>query len=223
MNKRILLWGGLAAAMLLVVAVMYHFAQQDTTSPIPVKNTAAAAVNQNVESGILTVREDDWTKGNPDASVVVVKYSDFQCPACRFYASMDDLLSREMADDVLFVYRHFPLRNFRFSMLAAQYAEAAGRQDQFWRMHDLIYINQQHWARGDGEQIFREFAESLGLDMEQLDQDLEDPALTERIQDDYRDGQRLGIRAVPTIYVQGQPVDGISSIDEYRELISSHL
>ncbi len=230
MNKRFALWGGLVLALAIVAFVMVRLADEDTQAPQP----QLAAVNSNSDAGagardtgssaaeILAPRENDWMKGNPDADVVVVKYSDFQCPACRFYASMDDQLGKELEDDVLFIYRHFPLRNFQHSRLAARYTEAAGRQDEFWKMHDLIFINQQRWSRTEAEPIFRHFAESLELDMEQLDRDLEDPTLDERIEADYRDGQRLGVRAVPTIYINGEAIRSPNSLEAYRDLILSY-
>ncbi len=228
MNKRFALWGGLVLAMAVVAVVMVRLADEEPQLPQPERaainsNSDAAAVNgNNGATAILAPRENDWKKGNPDADVVVVKYSDFQCPACRFYASMDDQLGKELADDVLFIYRHFPLRNFQHSRLAARYTEAAGRQGEFWKMHDLIFINQQRWSRTDAEPIFRHFAESLELDMEQFDRDLEDPTLEERIDADYRDGQRLGVRAVPTIFINGEAIRSPNSLDAYRDLILSY-
>jgi len=227
MNKRFALWGGLVLAMAVVAFAMVQFASEEPSAPQPdlavVDSDAGRAVDNasSDAADILAPRENDWQKGNPDADVVVVKYSDFQCPACRFYASMDDRLSQELAEEALFIYRHFPLRNFQHSRLAARYSEAAGRQGQFWEMHDLIFINQQRWSRGDAESIFRVFAESLELDLEQLERDLEDPELMERIESDYRDGQRLGVRAVPTIYINGAQAQGINSLDAYRDLILS--
>ncbi len=220
MNKRFALWGGLLLAMAVVVFAMIRLAGDEPETPQP--NTAMAKSN-TAGSEILEVRPDDWIKGNPDADIIVVKYSDFQCPACRFYASMDDRLSQELNEDVLFVYRHFPLRNFQYSNLAARYTEAAGRQDEFWKMHDLIYINQQRWSRSDdAESIFRQFAESLELDLDQLEEDLQDPTLVERIESDFEDGRRLGVRAVPTIFINGEMIQGPSSLDDYRSMILSY-
>ena len=221
MNKRFALWGGLIAAMALIIIVMVRYADEETASPAA--NSAMANNSAVGSSEILNVRDNDWMKGNPDADVVVVKYSDFQCPACRFYASMDDRLSDELGDDVLFIYRHFPLRNFEFSRLAARYVEAAGRQGQFWRMHDLMYINQQRWSRGDAESIFRKFAESIELDMDQLDEDLQDPSIGERLDSDFDDGRRAGVTAVPSLFINGERVENPNSLDSYRELIESYI
>ena len=217
MNNRIILWGGLIVVMAIIVFAMVRIAgeEEEITEPIITEEAAEAPE-------ILDVRENDWAKGNPDAGVVIVKYSDFQCPACRFYASFDHHVSQELDDEVLFVRRFFPLRSFQFSRLAAQYAEAAGRQGQFWEMHDLLYINQQNWSRGDAESIFRQFAEELGLNIDQLQEDLNDPEIMERIEADYTDGQQLGIRGVPTIYINGEQVQLPNSVDAYRDLIESY-
>lgn len=221
MNKRYVLWGGFIGVIVIVVLVMVRFAGQE--SDVTVANSAPAN-NSDERPAILEVRDDDWMKGNPDADVVVIKYSDFQCPACRFYASMDDRLSEELGDEVLFIYRHFPLQNFQFSRLASTYAEAAGRQGQFWDMHDLIYINQQRWSRsGDAETMFNQFVDSLELDREQFEADLEDPGLMDRIRSDYDDGRQLGVRSVPTVFINGEAIDSPGSFDGYRSLIEAHM
>lgn len=221
MNKRFALWGGTVAAMAAVVILMVRLADEETDTAADI-NTGNDMEVQAEQAEKLEMRSDDWFKGDADAEVVIVKYSDFQCPACRFYASMDDRLSEELGDDVLFVYRHFPLRNFEHSRLASRYAEAAGRQDAFWEMHDLIYINQQQWSRGDAESIFRQFADSIELDMDQLDEDLQDPELSDRIEADYEDGQELGVRSVPSLFINGEAVENPRSLDDYRDLIISY-
>lgn len=228
MNKRFALWGGLLFALASVAFAMVWLVDDETAGPQPQQaavNTHSEARASAVDTGTATIlqpREDDWIKGNREADVVVVKYSDFQCPACRFYASMDDQLGKELSDDVLFVYRHFPLRNFQFSRLASKYSEAAGRQGAFWEMHDLIFINQQRWSRNEAEPIFRQFAESLELDMEQLDRDLGDPALEERIDGHYGEGQQLGVRAVPTLFINGEAIRSPNTLEAYRDLILSY-
>lgn len=221
MNKRIILWGSLTAVMALIIIVTVWFAGNDETQ----RGQANSAANSNVSAApaILEPRESDWKKGNPDADVVIVKYSDFQCPACRYFASMDDELSEEMSDDVLFVYRHFPLQNFEYSRLAARYAEAAGRQGQFWRMHDLLFINQPRWSRGDAESIFQQFAESMDLDMEQFEEDLEDSAIQDRIDTDYREGRQVGVQGVPSVFINGEKIQSPGSVEDYRSLIESYL
>jgi len=220
MNRRFLLWGGLAAGLLLVIGFVIYMANMNSEDPVTA-DTLTETGSDIPE--LLNVRENDHIKGNPEADVVIIKYSDFQCPACRYYASFDDQLSREFGDDVLFVFRHFPLSSFQFSRLAARYAEAAGRQGKFWEMHDIIYINQQQWSQGGAASIFQQFGEALELDMEQLNRDLENPEIEQRIRSDYEDGIKLGVRSVPSIFIDGQLIQNPNSFDVYRNLIQSHL
>lgn len=219
MKKRFALYGGMLAAMTLIAFVMVLFAKHE-----PEKKTERTE-SKSVVSDILQPRPDDWFKGNPDADVVVIKYSDFQCPACRFYGAMDNLLSRdeELGQDVLFIFRHFPLRSFRHAQRAALYTEAAGLQGHFWNMHDLLYVNQQQWVRGETEEVFQQLAELLELDMDQLEKDLENPYLLERIESDYEDGSELGVNAVPYYFINGESVEIPNDLDKYRELLLSYL
>lgn len=218
MNKRWLLWGGLAAVVVLTVLIVIQFTSDEETRPAQQQASVSDEAQQ-----ILEIRSDDWVKGNPDADVVIVKYSDFQCPACRQAAQLDAQVEEELADDVAFVYRHFPLQNFEHSRRAAQYAEAAGQQGEFWRMHNLIFINQQRWSRGDAEDIFRDLAESMELDLQQFEQDLQSDETEQRINEHYSSGQQLGVQSVPTIFINGEQIQLPRSSGEYVELIESYL
>lgn len=220
MNKRVLIWCGFIALVAVIVLVMVQMVSMDSGQPE--SDIALESLRTGIPN-LLQPGPDDRMKGNPDASVVIVKYSDFQCPACRFYASFEDQLSTELEEDVLFVYRHFPLRSFPYARLAAQYAEAAGEQGKFWEMHDLIYINQQYWSQGGAEEVFLQFAEMLELDMDQLREDLTHPELNERIQSDYESGVDLGINSVPTLFINGRQIRNPNSLDAYRNLINSYL
>ena len=91
------------------------------------------------------VSDSDWVKGNRSAPVVLVEYSDFQCPACAASAPLVKQLTEEFGNKIAFVYRHFPLPQHKNAYPAAQAAEAAGKQGKFWEMADLIFANQTKW------------------------------------------------------------------------------
>src|SRR3569832_1362522 len=88
------------------------------------------------EAGLIQISENDWIEGNPKAEVTLVEYSDFQCPSCGAYFPLLKTLSAEFSGRLRIVYRHFPLEFHAYSGLAAQAAEAAGKQGRFWEMHD---------------------------------------------------------------------------------------
>ncbi|MEX2604137.1 MAG: thioredoxin domain-containing protein [Gracilimonas sp.] len=211
MSRRVILWSSLAISMVLIVLLIVW----------QVGNTEPQVQESRGQSSVFEVTENDWKKGNPEADIVVIKYSDFQCPACYSYAAMDHQLSQELGDKVLFVYRHFPLQSFQYSRMAARYAEAAGRQGKFWEMHDLIYNNQQNWRSGNAILVFRQLAELLDLDMQQMDKDILDPKIESRINMHYGQGQQIGVRGVPAIFINGKQFPYTQSIDEYRNQILS--
>lgn len=204
--------------MAIAVFTGIYLASDDT----PEATTAEDIIDAETRN-MLQVQSTDRVKGNPDADVVVVKFSDFQCPACRQAAMMDASVEDELGDDVAFVYRHFPLPNFEHSRKAAKFAEAAGNQGKFWEMHNMIFNYQERWSRGDADSIFDEMVEHLELDREQFRQDLESDEIEERIDEHRRQGQRLQVRGVPSLFINGEEQQYPGSPDEYRELLESYL
>lgn len=130
--RRIVLW---SVAVLAIAGAIFGIVQLVKT---PADNGAPVSV--------AAIAENDWVKGNREAAVLLIKYSDFQCGACASYYLLVKQLADEFGDDVAFVYRHFPLGIFPHSRAAAQAAEAAGKQGKFWEMHDMIFDNQRIWS-----------------------------------------------------------------------------
>lgn len=213
MSKRIKLWGGLGTILAIIVIVIVWQTQQ----------TESSAQSVNATNGLFEVGENEWTRGNPEADVVVIKYSDFACPACLNYAAMDHQLTQELGDSVLFVFRHFPLPNSQASKMAARYAEAAGKQGKFWEMHDLIYNNQQNWKRGNAIMMFRQMAEHLELDMEQMNKDVMAPEIEQKIQRNYEMGVESEVTGVPSVFINGNKMPYNPELEGYRSQIESFL
>ena len=106
------------------------------------------------------IPSDAHTKGNLDAPVYLVEFSDFQCPACAAVKPLVDELVKNHEKDLLFAYRHYPLPQHPLAPKAAEAAEAAGAQGKFWEMYDLIFANSEKLT----EPMLRDFAKQLGLD-----------------------------------------------------------
>lgn len=137
-------------------------------------------------------------------TVEILKYSDFQCPACQSFVPMEEQLKREFGDMVEITYKHFPLNGFQFSRLAAHSAEAAREQGKFDEMHDLIFENQAEWSRGGAREHFESYAEQLDLDMEQFREDVESDEIAERVENDRQEGIRRTVTSTPTFFVNGR-------------------
>lgn len=174
------------------------------------------------QSAILAnaVLPSDWTKGNKEAKVVLVEYSDFQCPACAYYYPLLKKLSQDFGDKINFAYRHFPLRQHANAKLAAYAAESAGKQNKFWEMHDLIFENQAKWAnRGDAEKIFAESAALLGLNIDQFKKDMSSKEIKDKVETDLQSGIRSNVNSTPTIFLNGKKLDLPSNYDELKIII----
>lgn len=113
--------------------------------------------------------DDDAHLGDENAPVVMIEFSDFQCPFCRsFWRDTLPLIKSEYIDTgkVRFVYRDFPLGFHQGAMPAAQAAECAREQDKFWEMHDKIFIEQEKQGTGTiqfGADDLKRWASEIGL------------------------------------------------------------
>jgi protein-disulfide isomerase len=157
-------------------------------------------------------------EGSPRAGaehplVTFVVFTDFQCPFCSKAAEKLDEVLRRYPQEVAVVFKNFPLVELHpESELAARAAFAAKRQDKFWQMHDTIFS-----AFGsplDRERIVQ-MAAGLGLDVEKFEEDISSPAATAAIETDIKLGKQLGVRATPTIFINGRLIEsGFTAIDE---------
>ena len=101
---------------------------------------------------------------------------------------------------VKLVHKDFPIRSHRFAVKAAMAARAAGRQGKYWEFHDELYKN----YNGLNDEKINEIAKQLGLNETEFQEDQKNPAILEQIRQDYEEGIRLGLRGVPTVFINGK-------------------
>jgi protein-disulfide isomerase len=122
-------------------------------------------------------------------------------------------------NDVKLVFKNFPLtRIHKAAMNAAIGALAANQQSKFWEFHALLFKN--YSSLSDAK--FDEFAQSLGLDMEQFKEDMKNPALAALVQRDLQDGGTAGVRGTPSIFVNGQMLQQ-RSLPGFKQAIDAEL
>ena len=157
-----------------------------------------------------SVDAHDWAKGPAAARVTLLEYGDYECPFCgRAWLELQRL-ERQVEDRVRFVFRHFPLSQAHpHAMLAAEAAEAAGAQGQFWPMHDLLYRNQRHLEAP----ALLGYAADLGLDLARFSRDLQEHRHVARVRRDFLDGVRSGVNGTPTFFINGRRHDGAYSAE----------
>ena len=167
----------------------------------------------------------DWTKGNPSSKVVLIEYSDFQCPACANYTKMIDKILNEFGGHIAFAYRHYPLQTIHKNAMYAAYAvEAAGMQNKFWEMHDTLFTYQKEWvSQVHPEEIFRKFAKGLSLDMEKFNLDYNARAIRKNVDLDIKSGKKNDITYTPTLFLNGKKIKNPKTYDEFRELIRNAI
>ena len=167
-----------------------------------------------VEKRVAPNIEGRARRGNPDADIVVVEWSDFQCPYCtRAAPVIDELL--EARDDVAVVYKHFPLSFHPAALPAALAAEAAGRQGRFWEMHDALFalgkgigdrVDKKGTVAPEGPVPFEDLAKDLGLDVERFRSDLRSDEVAAVVQADQDEAKILGVGGTPTFFVADRRV-----------------
>jgi protein-disulfide isomerase len=139
-------------------------------------------------------------RGDPNAAVTVIEFTDFQCSACgAMYPVMEDAL-KPYGNRVRFVIRNFPLtRAHENAMRAAQAAEAAKAQGKFWEYIDLLFKNQ---TALDAESL-KKYATQVGMDRKRFDAEFESGKYDADIRRDIEEGEVYGIESTPTIYING--------------------
>jgi len=170
------------------------------------------------------VTVETHVKGNPDASVTLVEYSDFQCPACaQFYPYVKEIMD-EHGEEIRFEYRHFPLINIHPQAVpAARAAEAAGQQGKFWEMHDKLFEGQNTWGKSSNPTgFFRQYAEELGLDMETFNRHLNSSTLETAIMSGFNDARDRGFTGTPTFMLNDEVME-FTTFDEFRAQIEAAI
>jgi len=151
----------------------------------------------------------EHVKGNTEAGILLVEYSDFQCPACENVAPVLSGLIENFGDQFAIEYRHFPLRQIHpNAQIAAQAAEAAGIQGKFWEMHDLLFEKQSEWSRSvNPKRYFYDYAESLGINEDRFKLDLESDEVKERVNGDFDDATAFELPGTPAFMFNGEIID----------------
>ncbi|MBP1683985.1 MAG: Vitamin epoxide reductase [Deltaproteobacteria bacterium] len=171
-------------------------------------------------------RDGGHARGNADAPVTIVAFSDFECGHCaNFHRSLDSTL-RRLGPGIRVVFHHFPLDSAcnqklhaRFhpqACLAAVAAECAAEQEKFWQYHDILFDNQQHLDRPS----LITYATRLGLDGPRFSACLDSPASLARVQADIATGVSLGIDSTPTVFINGRLIKGTLEPDLLSDAVT---
>jgi protein-disulfide isomerase len=149
--------------------------------------------------------ERDHITGPANATIELVEYGDFECPHCARAFVIVNQIRVDLGDALRFAFRHFPLAKMHpHARKAAEAAEAAGAQGQFWQMHDLLFKHAQELE----EPRLVEYATELGLDVERFKTELAGDVYATHIQEDVASGVRSGVNGTPTFFINGKRHNG---------------
>lgn len=176
------------------------------------KSAQPAKVNVSVDPARL--------RGSPQAKVVIVEFSDFQCPFCRkVQPTLKDLLAK-YDGQISLAYRDFPLRGMHGQAeLGAESARCAGEQGHFWDYHDRLFESPDKLNR-DG---LLELARNLKLDGAQFESCLSSGKYRVQVEKDLQDGIRAGVLGTPAIFINGFLLSGAQPITAYQQIIEAEL
>ncbi|QBX57262.1 thioredoxin [Nocardioides seonyuensis] len=183
-----------------------------------------SAVESPTEENAI-VRADSRILGEEGTSgVTFVEFLDFECEACGAAYPIVEDLREKYAGEVTFVIRYFPLPGHFNSERAARAVESAARQGKLEEMYSKMYETQETWgeAREPHDDLFRSFAEELGLDMDQYDADYASAEVADRVARDIEDGTTLGVQGTPTFYVDGELFQP-QSVDDFSTVLDEAL
>jgi protein-disulfide isomerase len=145
----------------------------------------------------------DHHMGKATANITLVGYGDYECSHCGLAHPILQQLVAKLGDHLQFIFRHFPLiEDHPHALLAACAAEAAGDQDKFWQMHDLLFDNQHRLS----DPLLLHFARRIKLDERRYKQALRSPLTRKKIERDLQGGIRSGITKTPSFFLNGVPV-----------------
>lgn len=184
-----------------------------TPTPRPTP-TAAKVVNLNVSN------DTDHIRGNKNAKVTIVEYSDIQCPFCsRFHDTMKQVMAA-YPNDVKWVYRHFPLdRIHPVARKAAEASECAAEQGRYWEYVDELYANQSSIS----ESYLTTAAKKVGLNTSKFDTCVDSGKYASKVEKDLQGGQSNGVTGTPGNFINGEILKGAVPFSTLKARIDAIL
>jgi protein-disulfide isomerase len=158
--------------------------------------------------------------GPANAPVTIIEFGDYQCPYCKlWHEQVYDRLMANYPGQVRFVYRDFPLPMHPEALPAAEAADCALQQNEYWKFHDALF-GQQY---GLGRQAYDQYARDLGLNMGAFDSCLDSHQVQSTINASAQYGAGLGIDSTPTFFINGIPVIGAQPFEVFQQIVDQEL
>jgi protein-disulfide isomerase len=220
----------------LLVAALGAWYLFSSSKPTPAVNNTAAGNTANAANAVRTPAipanappgaQPPNQSGSPNASVTLEEFADFQCGSCASANPAMNEIKSMYGTRIRFIFRNYPLQIPAHDKAydAAVAAEAAGMQGKFWDMQNLLFTNQQAWtAAPTYKQIWKEYAQRIGLDVNKWENDMLGMAAKNRVDEDLRRGKALSVNSTPTLYINGTPITFAEmKVPSLKQLIDAEL
>lgn len=168
---------------------------------------------------VPNIRSDETIRGTKGAPIVLVEYSDFQCPFCgRGYSTVMEVLEKYKGK-IQFIYKHLPLSFHPQAEIAAKYYEAVRLQseEKAFKFHDKLYQDQSKLK--NGEAFLKELAKSVGADMSKVAKDINSEEVAKRIKEDSTEAEKFGFQGTPGFLLNGVPVKGAYPTEHFVQIV----
>ncbi|HLE10088.1 MAG: thiol:disulfide interchange protein [Bdellovibrionales bacterium RIFOXYD12_FULL_39_22] len=167
------------------------------------------------------IRDDEAIRGTKGAPIVLVEYSDYQCPYCsKAFTSVVVEMLKKYEGKIQFIYKHLPLSFHDKAKISSQYYEAIRLQsaEKAFKFHDELYNNQGKLSLG--ESFLKKAASSLGVDMGKLAKDINSKEVLDRIEQDEKEAAEFGFQGTPGFILNGIPIKGAYPLSYFEDLIT---
>ncbi|QQS43129.1 MAG: thioredoxin domain-containing protein [Acidobacteriota bacterium] len=210
---------GIIGVLVVVIALIGASYYRDSAAPVAIKETGSSSL----------VRPDSPSIGPADAPVTIVEFYDPECESCAAFHDSIKKVLEENKGKVRLVARIMPLHPN--SLLAATFIELAGEKGKYWEAQEFVYRKQPEWGtihgsptteQPDAPALFEKYAVDFGLDVEEFKRAVSENRFEETLKQDMEDGQKLGVRRTPTIFVNGKVLMRLSEPD-LRYLVAQEL
>jgi len=170
-------------------------------------------------SKIPAVSSADYIKGDKNAKLTLIEYSDFQCPYCSKHVPTIEKILQDYKGKVRVVFRHFPLSFHANAQKAAEAAECAGEQGKFWEMHDKMFADQSALSIDN----LKSDARTLGLNTSKFNDCLDSGKYTDKVKKQMAEGSAGGVTGTPATFVGDQLVKGAVPYETFKAVVESKL
>lgn len=193
-------------------------------------NEAPASLAKLANSADLVAKAKGVTRGNANAPVKVMVFSDFQCPWCALYATTIEAQLKQAYVDggkVVEIYHDFPIGGpyHKYGFMVARAARCADDQNKFWEFHDAAFQKQNEWGSSSDlpTKLMSKYAGDLGMDKKKFDTCLQSDDHADVVEYNRQLGEQAGVNSTPTVFINGKRAEHPNEWDKFKLEIDAAL